>query len=698
MKFNLKNFTQTKVGLMENLEYYIKNRFDILKNLNYNPELFENFKKTFHMYRLIGGDGNCFYRAVIFSYLENIIYDKNKDLLLRLIYDVKQTFKISEYKLILESNNIKKENTIFGLYLIYKILFEDYKIFLNEKSQESFTAQNFLFCLINIDKFFDLGLILFLRFKIKGFIEENKEKLYSQQFSVRMGNLLPEKYEIKNDQFDWDNFYKEKVLKLYSEAENIIIYVIPYILKVDLKIYTYGIGNTIEEQFKEIKCFLDNKYSLSVFYRNMHYEVMYSKEFYDKNLLIIKKNENNYNEILNPIVNFKDKNKIGNNSEKNIKENLDYKNYPNEDKIKDNKSMTKVEIQEIFLEKKIENEENLIDVKKKIDIKDFNYCTKCKNLLEKDYIEKFEILICRTCIVKETKSLITAKYLELLFNTIQISNSAELEISTCIAKNKIIYNCPISNVYESNVKDFIYKIPFDFNHQKLNFEKIKSITNLEELKILKNIKNNFCISCGNEIINKDKFNLKLPCDCNFCDPICFNNHIELIKKKNKFNINYEYFCLCGYKYNFLEFFKLMRIIMLHQKEKQYLKHFNLILKNQIESICFKCNAHLYPEIKTFKVFIEINNIKNIMDINILDFEFHHFICLACVLEEFNFQEESNLFFEKIEKEINTKDMICEKCDWFHKFIRIENNFLHKSNENNHKNTKQNSNEDNCIIF
>ena len=41
-------------------------------------------------------------------------------------------------------------------------------------------------------------MILYLRFKIYEFIAENENKLFSKDFTVKLGNLLPLQYETEN--------------------------------------------------------------------------------------------------------------------------------------------------------------------------------------------------------------------------------------------------------------------------------------------------------------------------------------------------------------------------------------------------------------------------------------------------------------------------------------------------------------------
>jgi hypothetical protein len=51
--------------------------FTASSNSDLNFSFYQRLEKNIFRWRSIKGDGNCYYRAVIFSYLEDLILDKN---------------------------------------------------------------------------------------------------------------------------------------------------------------------------------------------------------------------------------------------------------------------------------------------------------------------------------------------------------------------------------------------------------------------------------------------------------------------------------------------------------------------------------------------------------------------------------------------------------------------------------------------
>ena len=56
----------------------------------------DELSMNYDSWRKIRGDGNCYYRAVAYSYLENLIRSKHSDLLnyIKLLEDAKDLYKI----------------------------------------------------------------------------------------------------------------------------------------------------------------------------------------------------------------------------------------------------------------------------------------------------------------------------------------------------------------------------------------------------------------------------------------------------------------------------------------------------------------------------------------------------------------------------------------------------------------------------
>jgi hypothetical protein len=278
-----------KIGPISSLELYIQCKFSGFLKANEPILAISLLENNIFRWRNISGDGNCFYRAVMFSYLEDIlIHNKDFEFLnfIKEIFDFTQKAAI---KKIFEKNNIDFDFLIRSLFFILYIK-------TSGKINYPHSKYEMLIILINNCRDIDLGLVLYLRIKIFEFIENNKNKIYSQDFNVKMGNLLSEKYQVDEENFEWQLFYEENLLKLYTEAENIIIYVTPLILQINLKIFTYDIGN--EDKFRIISCGLPDKHTAFVFYRKIHYDLIYSKEHFEK----IQNNFVNYFDTDLPVI------------------------------------------------------------------------------------------------------------------------------------------------------------------------------------------------------------------------------------------------------------------------------------------------------------------------------------------------------------------------------------------------------------
>ena len=262
------------IGYINDIDKYIK-------KLGMNSKTKKYFKNITY-FRDNMGDGNCFYRIVIFRYLEIIIYNKRDDLFRNLIEEVDECFSSeiiinNEYDKIKEDEKIKiKINKLLLKYLLLLI----YHILTKENDIKK--SYLYLYICFNTVEKFDKGLILYLRYILYKFISENEDKYYLKEFPIKMGNLLPKSYQTEEN-FFFNEFYKE-LLSLFSFAESIIILVIPFIFGINLNILlgdnesinliTYKYSN--EEKNKE---FSEEIYLI---YKSQHYDLGYINEEIEK--------------------------------------------------------------------------------------------------------------------------------------------------------------------------------------------------------------------------------------------------------------------------------------------------------------------------------------------------------------------------------------------------------------------------------
>ena len=276
------------IGALFPLEKLVEAGFN--NDPDFSDEMINKYNlylKYIFNYRTIKGDGNCYYRAVMFRYFEIIILNKEIELLRNIIFDMKNSFYSKE---IMERKEIKL-NTVFKPDLPLKIMF----IILELITDNNIELAHLIFLKsLLICPIFDYGLIFYFRYIIYNYIRENEDKLYLKNFPIKIGNLLPSKYETEDGEFLFNSFYQNYLLKMFMDAEKIIIYLTPFILGMNLNIIVF---NDDSEIIKNINYEGKPKYALKdkifLMNRKNHYEIIYCKEDNEKYKSIFHKFINN---------------------------------------------------------------------------------------------------------------------------------------------------------------------------------------------------------------------------------------------------------------------------------------------------------------------------------------------------------------------------------------------------------------------
>ncbi len=155
---NLKSASSgISVGGISPLTYLVEMFYSANKEkLKEMYEKYNILNKYIHYYRKIAGDGNCFYRAIMFRYLEILILNKNITILQKVVYDVIESFNSEELKKrrIIKNEDIKPDLTFKILFLIVDLL----------KNNMVSEAHQILFkCFLTCRKF-DYAIILYFRY------------------------------------------------------------------------------------------------------------------------------------------------------------------------------------------------------------------------------------------------------------------------------------------------------------------------------------------------------------------------------------------------------------------------------------------------------------------------------------------------------------------------------------------------------
>ena len=228
-------------------------------------------------HRTIYGDGNCFYRSVIFSYLEQLILFKELNTIKNFIFDVK-AFLYSNYvqEICERLDNPPK----FDRLLIIRVLVLLYLGVKNNKIKDTYSL--FIKAFNNLT-LFDEGIIMYLRFSLFRYIKENENKLYSKDFAIQIGNLLPEQFETKDGKFLFKDFYYKFLLKPGKLAEKIIIYMTPYVLCSKLEVVMFEMESDWRKSFVfSGEKNTNNNLNTVLIYLPGHYELIYTNEFYQR--------------------------------------------------------------------------------------------------------------------------------------------------------------------------------------------------------------------------------------------------------------------------------------------------------------------------------------------------------------------------------------------------------------------------------
>ena len=615
-------------NLIEN--YYKKD----VKNLNNMKNKYELMKKShIKYYRKIKGDGNCFYRSIIIKYLEIIILNGYLEIFRNIIYDIEKVLNDKEiyiYLSIKNNSTINPKSIMFIFLIIYDKL-------LNNQIEN---AYNIFMQALNRFKLFDFSLILYLRFIIYKYLKENENKLYIETFPINIGNLLPEKYETQSGEFLFEKFYKEYLMKMFQDAEKIIIYIIPFVLGINLNILFFETEeiNWIKE-FKYFgKCNIQIKESINVIYKNNHYETIYLEDEINKHNCLFKNyiNKNNNiqflkqtNDIENNIYlnnNLKDKNIFNNPFRDLMEKNINFYNQTNNNSIKkdinlnENKEINNNNFNNINIsndnkslkninnEKEINSNLNLYNNQNSsplISIKKCNYC----NTINNNFLNssKNPLKICDKCLIYN----LNQKYISEYLNYISLAKQIFNKNSNCLKDlKKEIFNLNNSILNINNQNLLINELIQILNECNINY-------NFDNYKF--NCKQFLCLNCLNKLKVENKYFLKLPCNCIFCSKECFEIFIEKDNPILNSNLK-ENFCFCSTLYEAKEYINLGKIFV--KIKKDFLKVLCLY-KKYSQKICCFCNRNndlekIYTNEKKFIKFFEL---------------FEHYKCRECNLNK-----------------------------------------------------------------
>ena len=500
--------------LTYDIKEYINNNsnycFYSISNNKQNHDIYNKIYKI----RKIEKDKNNFIRCIIFSYLENLVLNKKKDVLKEFGEKINNKELINVKNSIINDEN--KKRVIDILNIIISNLIKN-----NIDNAYSILLKSFIFI-----KEFSVFLNYLTRKLIYDFIIKNKNNFLSVDEPKKIFELLPKKYRQNNNgnESSFNNFLKD-IIDMNFEIPHNEIYskVIPYIFEIDLNVRVLNNKNFSDEN--EIKYKYKGNDNLSLIYneKEKYFSINYPKNFYQK--------FEKYLSIVSQV------------------------------------------------------------------------CKQCKNIVETNNIFK----LCEKC----------------LFNSIEVDNQIYTFYLDYRSKNII------EKFTENHINKIIKALPdffFNIDNKKVTLNKLL-------LKIIQKV----CLICNNEVDNKKKDIITLPCNCKICSK-CFNIYMEEIKQRNyKVSVDEQNVvlpiseCFCGYKYKLKDFNEFKEEIEKYGYN-EYLKEIEKAIENNLMSRCIFCHKYL-------------NKVDRFLRLNVKD-EYDHLICKDCSLKKnINLENDDNKVFQ-----------------------------------------------------
>ena len=427
---------------------------------------------------------------------------------------------------------------------------------------------------------FDFGIIYFTRYLIYEFITANEDKIYSREFQLEVGCLLPEDYIIdKGDKNDYlfEDYFSLQLMQTKTFAEKIVLYIAPFVFNTNMNILIYDFGINGASSSIQEKLFLsDNDTSsqiqINLIFRKSHYDIYYKINYYEE--------FKSYFNIL-----------------KNIKEDIQV-------------------INGNFLKQKEEDDENLrSEIEQNIDNnKNLPICLECKKQSYK--LNEF-FCLCDNCLLNNLKTSLLTAYMGFIQEK---SNMIK-------GKEKLNYLLR-KTVFNSEVQGMV-PIQTALNNTEFKFE-----------DIFLDVRIKLCIYCGENLKSKDDYFIKFPCDCRICSQSCFFNYVEILKQilnlydKTEPFVYVKYInyleCFCGYFYHTNDV-----LYMINELEKRKLEEQKKVYQDYIKYVwiwkCMICLSPFKSKYMYYRVFLDTDEIGKKIDTKLLKSkkDLKHLLCGSC---------------------------------------------------------------------
>jgi hypothetical protein len=294
----LKSKEFLSVGIFEDISYF--------PMWNNNPDYIDTanaIKKDIGcgFWKRIKGDGNCYYRGVLISYLELLILNA---ILLKRPMIVGLLIKDIFFSIFPPKQNEYKSNTIVCLCAIYATILKCVKEEIEMKGYECF---DLLYRCYNKSDKFEKSLIFWIRVKLTNFLKENLDLDLN---GIKLVQCIPG-FDLNDDMtYDKEAVFKyieNDLMQMGEYVEAYPLYITPFLLKVSINIifiddvtpklmdlnfnHTTPI-NLIENYLPDTDGFIGD---INLLFRIPHYDCLYKNIFVEKILEIY----NNINAVIN---------------------------------------------------------------------------------------------------------------------------------------------------------------------------------------------------------------------------------------------------------------------------------------------------------------------------------------------------------------------------------------------------------------
>ena len=105
------------------------------------------------------------------------------------------------------------------------------------------------------------------------YIKENENKIYSKEYQIKIGCLLPDLYISENKdkevEYFFENYYGLQLMKMKTFVEKIVIYISPFVFNCNISVLLYDFGNELKKSIipeKLFNCDDKNSFILKMYF------------------------------------------------------------------------------------------------------------------------------------------------------------------------------------------------------------------------------------------------------------------------------------------------------------------------------------------------------------------------------------------------------------------------------------------------